>query len=536
MKYLFSLFFVFLIFNLSFSQTFGWVKSGLGNDEIISRKIIVAQNQDYIVGGEIKGSGTFGNSTINSLGNSDLFVCRYDSSGQLKWVNRYGGFEDDELGGISETVGGRIMVCGTYEGNTTIDTVSLINVDGENGFVAQFDSSGNVIWVINVESSDEVGISGLYSSSSDSLIYIIGHFKDSLHIDSQSFVSFGDESFFVAALDFYGSLIWLSEATSQDEVTPKSIFKSNNTINITGEFEGNMLINGGVFSNSSDKDMFVAQYDAGGQFNWAKSVGGSDDVKGEVVVSDDSGNLYLTGNFKGDCIFLSDTLINQGDKDGFLLKLDPNGNEVWVKQFSGSSDVVPIGMCLNSNSELLITGRTESTAYFDSLSVTNNSGTDAFICKYNSSGTVQWTKGVGGSSTVEGSAICVGADNHPVVTGVFSGVSFFDTISLNGFNSYDFFIAKIYPGNVSSSNQDFSSNENINFFAYPNPTKDFVYFNSPFDINKKCTVRLTDQKGASFKGIFIENNKMDISSLADGIYFVEILDEQQSFRVKITKQ
>ena len=76
----------------------------------------------------------------------------------------------------------------------------------------------------------------------------------------------------------------------------------------------------------------------------------------------------------------------------------------------------------------------------------------------------------------------------------------------------------------------------MNFFAYPNPTKDFVYFNSPFDINKKCTVRLTDQKGASFKGIFIENNKMDISSLADGIYFVEILDEQQSFRIKITKQ
>ena len=107
---------------------------------------------------------------------------------------------------------------------------------------------------------------------------------------------------------------------------------------------------------------------------------------------------------------------------------------------------------------------------------------------------------------------------------------------MNGFNSYDFFIAKIYPGNVSSANQDFSSNQNLNFFAYPNPTKDFVYFNSPFDINQKYTVRLTDQKGARFKGVFIENNKMDLSFLSDGIYFVEILDEQKSCRIKVIKQ
>lgn len=56
------------------------------------------------------------------------------------------------------------------------------------------------------------------------------------------------------------------------------------------------------------------------------------------AVTDEAGAHYVTGTFMGTIVIGSATLTSKGDKDVFLLKLDPTGAFLWVRS-AGSASV-----------------------------------------------------------------------------------------------------------------------------------------------------------------------------------------------------
>lgn len=69
--------------------------------------------------------------------------------------------------------------------------------------------------------------------------------------------------------------------------------------NDTCDFDpGNPVAN--LVSGSNGSDMFIAKYDNNGNYLWANKFGGTDDLdQVERIVTDDSGNVIVTGGFKG---------------------------------------------------------------------------------------------------------------------------------------------------------------------------------------------------------------------------------------------
>jgi len=61
----------------------------------------VAPNGDVIVAGEFFGSVDFGGGALNTAGNSDIAVARFDASGNHLWSKRFGDFNEQRVTGIA---------------------------------------------------------------------------------------------------------------------------------------------------------------------------------------------------------------------------------------------------------------------------------------------------------------------------------------------------------------------------------------------------------------------------------------------------
>jgi hypothetical protein len=239
---------------------------------------------------------------------------------------------------------------------------------------------------------------------------------------------------------------------------------SNGNIYSIGIFSGIVDFDPGVgtytlSASTSYYDFYILKLDPNGNFLWAKKFGGNtgDDYANSITV-DNNNNIVVTGYFFGNNIDFDPNagttlLSSYGLRDIFILKLDPSGNLIWVKQIgqaSNSDECYSITSDINSN--IYISGNFVNTIDFDpNAGIYNLTASTAlgysYILKLNSNGDFVWAKQFGG----DGSAyINYGKDNHIYITGNFSytnGVDFDPTSgadSLYSVNNFqDIYVMKM---------------------------------------------------------------------------------------------
>jgi hypothetical protein len=130
------------------------------------------------------------------------------------------------------------------------------------------------------------------------------------------------------------------------------------------------------------------------------------------VVSDPSGNVYVTGDFDGTIDFGSATLTaNPGVAESYLLKLDANGNNQWAIQSNGSIGtpetwnlkVAPGG------STLIVTGSYKGSVTYAGIAFTASTDDNGYVLSVDpATGNGNWARMVDG---VQGSyAVVYGLD------------------------------------------------------------------------------------------------------------------------------
>jgi hypothetical protein len=122
-------------------------------------------------------------------------------------------------------------------------------------------------------------------------------------------------------------------------------------------------------------------YDA----EWTTHIGTSARDGGEALAMDASGNIYLTGFTEGDI-----GGSNMGSVDGFLTKMDSDGNEIWSRQLGTSSGDAATSVSVDASGNVYVAGRTSG-----SYGGTQAGNGDVFLTKYNASGIQQWVQQLG---------------------------------------------------------------------------------------------------------------------------------------------
>ncbi len=406
-----------------------------------------------IVTGSFKGTATFGTITLTSTGgtsDSDIFIVKYDAFGNLLWVRQAGGVDIDEGFGVRLDGSGNITVTGLFRGTARFDTVSVTSAGLEDIFIAKYDASGNLLWVRRAGgTSGDVGLGVAVDGLGNSII--TGFFQGTATFGTINLVSTGGSDIFIAKYDAAGNVIWARRAggVGFDVGNSTVIDGSGNSI-LTGQFQGtatfgNLTLTaaGGV----NDFDIFIAKYDASGNVIWAKRAGGSGpNDSGNGITVDGGGNSILTGQFQGTATFDTVRLTAAGgtaDLDIFIAKYDISGNLLWVRQAGGTSLDVGTSIASDGAGNSVVTGSFRGTSTFNTTSLTSARGDDIFTAKYDTSGNLLWVKQAGGSGDDVGNGLVALGSGDIFLTGQFQGTATFDTTTLTSTGNFDIFTSRL---------------------------------------------------------------------------------------------
>jgi hypothetical protein len=212
-------------------------------------------------------------------------------------------------------------------------------------------------------------------------------------------------------------------------------------------------------ANGVNNDIFVCKFNQSGNFIWAFRIGAACTDYGYAICSDASGNLYITGSFCGTVDFdpgPGTYTMNAAGTEYYVCKFDPNGNILWASQSIGVQSEIGYGVALDNSGNVVTVGIFNGTADFDpgpgTYTLTSlNSSYDVFICKYNSTGALQWAGKVGGTAHDYGYSIATDPSGNILITGQFAATPDFDpgpgsyTIASLG-GGYDIFVEKLSSG------------------------------------------------------------------------------------------
>jgi hypothetical protein len=168
----------------------------------------------------------------------DVYVAKFNAEGKVVWAAKGASVQSESITGMDVDHMGNVYVCGySYGKELSFGTAKVVSQSGARlGFLAKYDSTGNVMWV-------KAGEGGEYNG-----------------------VAIGPDDNPVITGWFMGER-----------------FKVGNQI-LTNEFPG-------------QRELVVAKFNGAGDVVWATSAGGYASEIGNAVACDSNGDIFVAGEF-----------------------------------------------------------------------------------------------------------------------------------------------------------------------------------------------------------------------------------------------
>lgn len=547
---------------------FEWANSMGGGFQNVGKSIVNDENGNVIITGYFEGTADFdpgvGTTNLTSNGGSDIFIQKLDANGNLIWVKQIGGIAFDSGQSIALDNDDNIYITGyfsdTVDFDPNADTLNLMFNGWSDSFILKLDIDGNLIWAKKMGGPNiDRGISIVLDAFNN--VYTTGIFRDTVDFDPNigiTNLTANISDTYIQKLDTDGNLIWVKQITGNQLNSYNSGFgitiDNNNNVYITGSFKETSDFDPGIGStyltSNGHNDSFILKLDENGNYIWVKQIGGLNSEIGRSICTDRHGNVYITGSF-GDTVDFNPNsgtynLVSNGLQNVFILKLHPNGNFAWAKQFGGIGydDVSNIKMDTYGN--IYTIGEFSETVDFDpntgATYLTSNGLRDIYIQKMNPYGNLVWVKQMGGVNDDFGLSISIDKINGSIYsTGAFINTVDFNpnagTFNLTSNAMLDIFVQKLSIGTLGIEID--KTKTNISLKAYPNPT------NGQLRIEFESMVNDAEISVFSINGKLMNNyiynssiNSMDLNfeNYADGIYIVEIKSSIIEQRIRVIKE
>ncbi len=244
---------------------------------------------------------------------------------------------------------------------------------------------------------------------------------------------------------------------------------AEDAIVVGSAFSATFPVTAGTFQTvlNGSYDAGIAKYDLNGTLLWATFYGGGSVDYGYGVTTDQNSNIFVSGTAYSTDFPCSagahQTSYGGGSADAFLVKLDGNnGTRMWGTYYGGG--YIDEGYDVNTDAlnNVFMTGPTRSygplcSSCIATVGAYNTQGwtttsDDAFVVKFNSTGTRQWGTYIAGGNADEPYGVVIDGNEDVYVTGWTYSTNF-PTLSVSGgYNQmtkagyYDAFLVKLNSG------------------------------------------------------------------------------------------
>lgn len=370
--------------SLIWAENFG---SGLGISEIACDK----QGNLYLCGGYNADISYRGNvipylgynfgATYNK-GNS--YVCKISNNGSFLWGKNLGGKGADIAYDLDLDDQGNMSVIGRFTGTCDFDPdtgITNLTCLGMGTYICKLNTSGNLLWAKHFKTSSHV-IGERIVTDINNNVLIVGSLQDSGNFDPMGsnftlYKGSSPETYkFYTMLDKDGHLIWAKKIAEKGvwRIDDLAADGKGNTI-ITGAFQGNSInieTSTGIktFYGQYAYTHFIMKSDGKGDVIWCKSFGNFE-VGYFWLWTIDAKNpnfIAVTGNFEGTLDFdPGPGIVNRTaqKRDGILLVLDTNGNNVGTYTTVGADNENFYDITTDANNHIYVAGEFEAPSDFD---------------------------------------------------------------------------------------------------------------------------------------------------------------------------
>lgn len=342
-----------------------WTKTLGGSNIDIGTCVRETTDGGFIITGYTRSFG--------SMSGRNVLLIKTDQSGNIIWINGYGGNNDDEGNAVVQTSDGGFVAAGYTKSYGS---------GGTDFYLIKVDANGNQLW-------DRV-----FGGTSDEEVYSMILTDDGGFLLAGATSSFGSGSrdIWLVKTDASGNQQWTKTIGGLSSDGARSISKTSN---------GGYIITGWTFSYGPGAvgNVWLVKTDAAGNMVWNKFFGGTDVDRGLSVKQTSDGGYILTGYTASSGAGLDDML---------LIKTDSLGNAQWQNTFGGSGRDYGNSVIQSSDGGFVVTGYTLSSGA---------GGDDLWIVKTDELGNQLWSKTLSGAQSDVGNYLIETSDGSFVITG-----------------------------------------------------------------------------------------------------------------------
>lgn len=303
-----------------------WQKSLGGTGDDVGVSIDQTDDEGYIVAGI--SNSTDGDVTGNHSGN-DYWVVKLTNTGVIEWQKSLGGSGDDYVNSIQQTSDKGYIVVGSS--NSTDGDVTG-NYGGYDYWVVKLDSIGTIVWQKCLGGTGVDEAKSIYQTVDGGFV-VVGLSNST---DGDVTGNHGNGDYWVVKLSITGTIEWQKSLGGTGQDLAYSIQQTTDGGYIIAGFsESN---DGDITNHHGDafySDFWIVKLSNTGNIDWQKSLGGTlTDVAHFIQQTNDGG--YIVAGYTDS--YDEDVTIDYWGSEYWVVKLNSIGNFEWQKSLGGTDN------------------------------------------------------------------------------------------------------------------------------------------------------------------------------------------------------
>lgn len=199
------------------------------------------------------------------------------------------------------------------------------------GIGSPLDATGIAIGTIGDDRLGRVGVDGAGN------LYFAGIFHAPIDFGGTAYSPTGTRSSFLVSMDRQFDVRWVQTIDSDMYAeTHRLVVSTAGQTYLSGMFLGSVTLPDGIHTSAVGQNLLVASYGADGTFRWANDYGGDWNMQAQSIsMARDESRVVVGGVYLSTApvpIGASFSLSATTEDNPYILSLDDNGNEQWVRR------------------------------------------------------------------------------------------------------------------------------------------------------------------------------------------------------------
>ena len=337
-----------------------WIKHGGGTFDETINTITEDQNGNIICIGTYWLETSFDDVVLStSTSPKAIFVLKYAPDGTLLWGKSIDGTTLKEATAVETDTFNNLFIAGFFEDQLIFQDTTIHSIGESDLFVLKLDSMGNKEWVYTEGYKGDTRAMTL-ALTSESDIILGGFYNDTTRIgDYQLAANTSDRDVFLARMTQEGEVLWAKRAggVHDDEIIDLALDEQDQVF-VTGYLVGVMNLSDqiSIQSGNGNSDFYLMKYSPDGEVLQARAMGGTQ-VQQTTDIQLIDNAIIISGFYFGSMTIDNISLNAPGIVSGFIGSFNTNDLHAnWIQSIDGNETVAVNQLFISPNTDIWLAG------------------------------------------------------------------------------------------------------------------------------------------------------------------------------------